>query len=175
MIDPPSLSITVREERPEDHEVIREVNRLAFGNEGEGRLIDRLREEGRMIVSLVALEGEGVVGHILFSELPIETREGVIPGASLAPMAVLPERQNRGIGSALVERGLALCREGGVAAVVVLGHPPYYPRFGFSAEAARNLEAPFSGEAFMALELTPGALLPHGGKVSYPEAFFEVE
>jgi putative acetyltransferase len=90
---------------------------------------------------------------------------------SLVPLAVRPDRQGRGIGSRLVAAGLALLRERGWAAVVVLGHARYYPRFGFSAELARKLASPFPGEAFMALELVPGALAGGAGSVGYPAAF----
>ncbi|MBI3473326.1 MAG: N-acetyltransferase, partial [Candidatus Solibacter usitatus] len=94
-------------------------------------MVDRLRDDGLAIVSLVAVENEEVVGHILFSELPIATAGGVINAASLAPTAVRPGRQGRGIGSALVRRGLELCRQRGIG-IVVVGHPHYYPRFGFA-------------------------------------------
>lgn len=167
--------MTVREETPPDHAAIREVNRLAFGTSLEGRLVDRLRGEGLLIASLVAVSGSCVVGHILFSVLPIETGQGVIRAASLAPMAVLPEVQRTGIGSALVRRGLDVCRERGFPIVLVVGHPDYYPRFGFSAEKARALESAYAGEAFQALELAPGALDGVQGRVRYPEAFSLVE
>jgi len=163
----------IREETPEDREVIRAVNRLAFGGDAEGNLIDRLRSDGDILLSLVAQVDGEVVGHILFSKLESETHGGKIKAAALAPMAVTPEFQGRGIGSALVERGLALCRERGYSVVVVLGHPDYYPRFGFNAAKGQLLESPYSGlgEAYMALELSPGALSGVSGKIRYPEAF----
>ena len=167
--------LSIREETPQDYEAIREVNRLAFHQEEEGQIVDRLRADGLVIASLVAVEDGGVVGHILFSVLPIETDRGVLRAASLAPMAVRPERQRQGIGSALVRRGLALCRARGYSICIVVGHPAYYPRFGFSAERAENLRSPFTGEAFMALELEPGALEGVVGTVCYPEAFGLVE
>ena len=163
--------IELREEVASDHDAVRDVHRRAFGGEDEARLVDRLRTDGLVVTSLVAVEGGRVIGHVLFSDLPIATDRGVIRAAALAPLAVVPERQGRGIGSALVGRGLALCRERGRAAVVVLGHPNFCPRFGFSAALARGLRAPFSGEAFMALELTPGALGDGTGTVRYPAAF----
>ena len=86
-------------------------------------------------------------------------------------MAVIPQRQRRGIGSALVRRGLGVCRERGKSIVVVLGHPAYYGRFGFSTELAKNLRGPYSGNAWMALELIPGALKGVKGIVRYPKAF----
>jgi putative acetyltransferase len=86
-------------------------------------------------------------------------------------MAVIPQCQRRGIGSALVRRGLELCRERGKSIAVVLGHPGYYPRFGFAAELAKNLGGPYAGDAWMALELVPGALDGVKGTVQYPKAF----
>jgi putative acetyltransferase len=163
--------ITIREETLEDRPAIREVNDLAFGTPEEAELVDRLRSDGLVLASLVACDGGEVVGHILFSVLPIGTAGRTIRGAALAPMAVRPGRQRQGLGSALVRQGLEACRALGVEAVVVLGHPAYYPRFGFSAGMARHLEAPFSGPAFMALELTPGVLDGVSGRVRYPPAF----
>jgi putative acetyltransferase len=161
----------VREEIPEDYEAIRNLNRLAFGGNEEAELVDRLRSTGIVLVSLIAVECDEIVGHILFSDLPIETDQGGIDAVSLAPMSVSPKYQRQGIGSGLVRRGLEICRERGKAIVVVLGHPGYYPRFGFSAELAKNLHGPFSGEAWMALELSNGALDNVKGIVRYPEAF----
>ena len=162
----------IREETSTDLEAIREVNRLAFEGEEEGRLIDRLRADGLLIASLVAEEQEQIVGHILFSGLPIEIEKEGITACSLAPMSVRPEAQRRGIGSELVKAGLETCRARGCQAVVVLGHPEYYPRFGFSSGMAQTLRSPFSGsEAFMALELIPGALASVAGTVRYPDAF----
>jgi putative acetyltransferase len=165
------VSRQVRPERPEDAEAIREVHRLAFGREDEGRLVDALRAGGHVRLSLVA-EAEGqLVGHILFSDLPILTPAGPVPALALAPLAVVPTRQRQGVGSLLVREGLQNCAEQGHRIVVVLGHPGYYPRFGFSAALARPLKAPFSGEAFMALELAKGALDGVAGEVRYAPPF----
>jgi putative acetyltransferase len=162
----------LRDEVPEDREPIRALHRAAFGGEGEGRLVDRLREDGLVVVSLVAVEAGEVVGHALFAELPIEPDGGgVLHGVALAPLAVLPARQRRGIGSALVRRGLALCRERGRALAVVVGDPAYYGRFGFSAELARRLRAPWAGPFMTALELAPGSLPPGMATARYPDAF----
>ena len=122
-------------------------------------------------MALVAIEKGQVLDHVLFSELSTETTAGTLRAAALAPLAVLPEHQRQGIGSALVRAGLAACRKRGVAALVILGHPDYYPRFGFSAAAARPLRAPFRGPAFMAMELVPGCLDGVIGTVRYAEAF----
>lgn len=166
------VGLLVRPESAADHEAIRHVNRLAFGQDDEARLVDALREGGYVRVSLVAETAGRVVGHILFSDLPILTRDGTVPALALAPMAVLPDFQNQGIGSALVRSGLEACRNQGHKIVVVLGHPQFYPRFGFSPRLAAPLESPFSGQdSFMALELVPGALDGVSGKVRYAPPF----
>ena len=161
----------VRLEGHTDVDAIRTVNREAFGGEAEVELVDALRANGDAAVSLVAETDTGLVGHILFSRLPVHAPGTEVAAVALAPMSVLPEWQRRGVGSALVRTGLDRCRNAGFEAVVVLGHPAYYPRFGFSTDLAEQLQAPFSGPAFMALELVPGALRD-GGVVRYPDAFF---
>jgi putative acetyltransferase len=165
------LGVLVREETPLDLEAIREVNRRAFGQGDEARLVDALRDGGYARLSLVAEEGGRVVGHVLFSDLPIVMQAGALQALALAPVAVLPERQRQGIGSRLIREGLRACSEAGHPAVVVLGHADYYPRFGFSAWLAERLQAPFSGPSFMALELVPGALAGVTGEVRYPPPF----
>lgn len=165
------MAIIVRPERDSDQAAVRDVNRLAFGQEDEARLVDALREGGYARVSLVAEEEGRIVGHILFSDLPILVPGGAVEAISLAPMAVLPDEQRKGIGSLLVREGLRVCRESRHRIVVVLGHPEYYPRFGFSANMAARLRSPFSGPAFMALELVPGSLEDVEGEVRYPPPF----
>src|SRR5574340_1810475 len=108
-----STIVVVRPEHPSDHAAIREVNRLAFARDEEVLLVDRLRADGQVIASLVALVNEEIVGHILFSHLDVRAGERGIPAASLAPMAVRPEWQRRGSGLALVRAGLQACREAG--------------------------------------------------------------
>src|SRR5215471_15465447 len=153
------MSVVIRLEASEDHEAIRHVNCLAFGQDAEARLVDALRDGGYVRASLVAEKDAQVVGHILFIDLPIVTEAGMVPALALAPMAVLPECQNQGIGSGLVRRGLEVCKEQGHRIVLVLGHPHFYPRFGFSSKLASALTSPFGGgESWMALELAPGAL-----------------
>ena len=161
----------IRLERAEDHAAVGEVNRLAFGREDEVRLVEALRAGGHARLSLVAEDEGRIVGHILFSELPIVKKRGEIYALSLAPMAVIPDHQRRGVGSMLVREGLRTCAERGHRIVIVVGHPDYYPRFGFSARLAERLTAPFSGDAFMALELSPGALEDAEGEVTYPRPF----
>jgi putative acetyltransferase len=167
----------IRRERPEDFDQVRRVNVEAFGQESEADLVDRLREGGGAVVSLVAVQDGQVVGHILFSPVAFELREGDgdrLPRmAGLAPMAVLPGLQRQGVGSGLIEHGLAACRREGFDAVVVLGHPEYYPRFGFTPAARKGLasEYPVPDEVFMVLELRPGALDGWSGLVKYRPEF----
>jgi len=162
----------IRPECTSDHDHIRHVNRLAFAQDDEARLVDALRDAGYLRVSLVAEQDGRVVGHILFSDLPIITEAGPVPALALAPMAVLPDCQRRGIGSALVRRGLEVCRDQGHRIVVVVGHPRFYPRFGFSQRAAARLASPFTGQdSFMAVELIPGSLNGVAGRVQYAPPF----
>src|SRR5262249_46375943 len=143
--------VVVRLEVSSDLEGVRQVHRLAFGGEDEARLVDALRDGGFVRVSLVAENDRMIVGHILFSDLPIVTEAGVLKALALAPLAVLPEHQRRGIGSTLILQGLEACREQGHRIVIVVGHPAFYPRFGFSADLASRLDSPFSGKpSFMA-------------------------
>jgi putative acetyltransferase len=164
--------MVIRPEEEKDYHAIWNVNRLAFGERTEeAKLVDELRDEGYNRLSLVAEDGGTIVGHILFSDLPIETRNGAVQALALAPLAVTPSRQRQGIGSALVREGLRLCAEQGHRIVVVVGHPSYYCRFGFSAQLAERLDSPFAGPEFMALELVSGALDGVSGKVAYPPPF----
>jgi len=173
------LSLTraavIREETIEDADGIREVNACAFLRPNEGRLIDRLREDGLIVVSLVATVDRQIIGSAVFSDLPIVTAAGIIEAAALAPIAVKPEHQHRGIGSALVREGLRLCKERGKDAVIVLGDPVYYARFGFSSELAKGIIGRYSGPHWMAIELNEGILRVVEGRVTYSEAFAEVE
>jgi len=166
---------TVRTEGADDADQVRFVNARAFGRPDEAALIDALRGTPGAI-SLVAAIGERIVGHILFTPVAIDGPSGPIPAAGLAPMAVLPGHQRQGIGSALVGAGLDACRRHGYQAVVVLGHPAFYPRFGFTPAAARGLtcEWPVPPEAFMALELDAGALAGARGVVRYRPEFAAV-
>jgi putative acetyltransferase len=165
------LEISIRGERFEDRREVGEVNEAAFGRPDEADLVDRLREEGVVVLAMVAEFDSQIVGHILFSRMAIETAEGDVAAVSLAPMAVLPGHQGRQVGSRLVRHGLAELRARGERIVIVLGHKDYYPRFGFSSDKARNLLSPFPPEAYMALELVEGALKSVRGAVRYAAAF----
>jgi putative acetyltransferase len=165
----------LRVEVPGDEPAIRAVVRASFDGTVEADLIDRLRQDGDVVLSLVAVDEALIVGHILFSNLTIADGEVVLPALALAPVAVIPGRQGRGIGSALIAEGLARCRGLGHRIVIVVGHPAYYERFGFSGQKARALRSVYAGEAFMALELTPGALDGVTGDVQYARAFEAIE
>lgn len=162
--------LAIRHETPADIAAIRAVNEAAFETGAEAALVDMLRENGKFTLSLVAdIEGE-IVGHILLTD--IEMAPGVVEARmlGLAPMAVLPGRQGRGIGSALVRRGLEDCRELGSRGIVVLGHPAFYRRFGFAPASRHDITCIYDApdEAFMALALGD-ADLPKGRALYQPE------
>ena len=170
------MTILIRRELPKDRDAIRSVNQAAFGNDAEANLVDALRDGGFVAVSLVAEIDGKVVGYIMFSRVMISGKTGILESLSLAPMAVLPEFQRQRIGSKLVTVGLATCRALGHKIAVVLGHPEFYLRFGFSSELARPFESPFGGgEAWMALELVPKALEGVEGRVEYSSPFTVIE
>jgi putative acetyltransferase len=164
-------SVIVRGEFPEDRAAIRFVNEETFGRRDEADLVDGLRNQGVVLASFVAEVEKRVVGHILFSRMSIETTGEPVSAVALAPVAVLPEQQGQGIGGKLIRHGLDWLRAQGEQVVIVLGHPKYYPRFGFSTDKASSLASPFPPEAFMAIELSAGALDGVHGKVRYPDAF----
>lgn len=166
----------IRPERPEDRASIHEVNEQAFGQAGEADLVDALREQATPFLSIVADDDGKVVGHICFSPVTIEHADGsAVPIIGLAPMAVLPGRQNEGIGSRLVRFGLEECSRAGFGAVVVLGHPEYYPRFGFRPASTAGLRSEYDvpDPVFMVLELSVGSDL--SGVARYHPAFAAVE
>lgn len=160
----------IRTAMPRDIPAIRAVIRHAFEQDDEADLVEQLRTDGDVLCELVEASDIALQGHILYSPLTLERDGALIAAAALAPVSVLPAFQNRGIGGELIRAGNARCAELGCAAIIVLGHQDYYPRFGFSAAAAESLEAPFSGPHFMALELRPDALKA-GGRVRYAKAF----
>lgn len=164
----------IREERPADAHAIHAVNAAAFPTDAEARLVDALREHGGLLLSLVAeAEAEAggeIVGHIAFSPVTVTRADGsTAAGVGLAPMAVVPRLQRAGIGSRLVAEGLRRLREAGHRFCVVLGHPDYYPRFGFVPAATVGLrwERPVPDDVFMAQELTAGGLDGVVGVVRY--------
>jgi putative acetyltransferase len=162
----------IRPEQPADAAAVRYVNEQAFEGPDEARIVEMLNERGKALISLVAIAGEQVVGHILFSPVTIDPALHSLQIVGLAPMAVLPDFQRQGIGTALVKEGVRRCREMGFDAVVVLGHPEYYPRFGFTKASTLGLTNEYEAdEAFMVLELQSGSLKEVQGLVRYAREF----
>jgi putative acetyltransferase len=164
------IDLVIRIECPADIPGVRAVNEAAFDTGAEAALVDALRENGKFTLSLVAdVEGE-IVGHILFTDIEMEPGGTHVRMLGLAPMAVRPEWQGKGIGSALVRRGLEDCREFGYRGVVVLGHPDFYPRFGFAPASGHGISCIYDApdEAFMAVSLGDEEL-PKGRALYQPE------
>ena len=170
--------LTIRPEGLDDHHAVFEVHHRAFGRVNEARLVEDLRRSPAFIseLSLVALDGPRAVGHILMTRMVVRTANASCPALALAPVAVLPELQGRGIGSALVRQGLQGARDLGHRVVIVVGHPGYYPRFGFLPAERFGIRPPFvvSPGAFMVLELQADALRGVQGEVEYPPEFARV-
>jgi len=163
----------IRTENPEDVEAVRNINIAAFGRENEANLVDKLRGIASTF-SFVAVQSDRVVGHIFFSLVAVEgkcSRNLSIQG--LAPVAVLPNYQRQGIGTLLIREGLKECARSGFQAVVVLGHPDFYSRFGFIPASRKSLKCEYDvpDEAFMVLELESGALQDCSGTVKYRSEF----
>jgi putative acetyltransferase len=165
--------VKIRREEEGDAPSVRRINELAFGRPIEADLIDALRAAGAVILSLVAAEEDVVVGHVLFSPVTLESETARFSIVGLGTLAVLPGRQKTGIGSMLVNAGLAELRRANHDAVVVVGHPSYYPRFGFVRASTHNIRCDFEvpDEAFMVMELKPGALAERAGVVHYRPEF----
>ena len=168
--------IIIRTEMKEDIEGIHRINELAFGQPNEADLVDALRANAIPFISLVAIVDEQLTGHISFSPVTIESEHGTFAAIGLAPMSVLPEYQNQGIGSKLVREGLRECQRLGHDIVVVLGHPNYYPRFGFAPASLKGLRSEYDvpDEVFMVTELREGALGGRRGLVKYHAEFAKV-
>jgi len=160
--------IVIREERPEDGAAIHALVQAAFGQPLEADLVDRLREDGDSVISLVADDGE-IVGHIMFSRMQAPFRT-----LGLAPVSVAPHRQRSGIGGRLIREGLDRARRAGWQVVIVLGDPDYYRRFGFDPALAQGFESPYAGPYLMALPL--GDAMPaSSGRLEYAPAFSGLE
>jgi putative acetyltransferase len=173
------MNVSIKEETEADFADVYQLNRSAFGQESEATLVELLRNSNSFVpgLSLVATIENKVVGHILFTQIKIKnTSDNEYQSLALAPMAVKPELQNQGIGTALVTAGLAKARELGHLSVIVLGHENYYPRFGFQPAVKWNITSPFDvpSNTFMAIELIDGALKTVSGIVEYQKEFYEV-
>ena len=155
----------IRAEQQDDEPAVVTVVEQAFKQAGEARLVCHLRADGDAVISLVAVVGGVVVGHVMFSRMVAPFR-----ALGLAPLSVVPQYQQRGIGRSLVKEGLKQAKAQVWEAVFVLGDPAYYERFGFRVDLARGFSSPYAGSHFMALSL--GANLPaSGGKIGYAPAF----
>ena len=160
------MSIWIRPAHADDIDEIAKLNDAAFGQSAEGKIVRRLKRDGDSLLSLVAHDDSRIVGHVEFSRVLVD---GAPLAVTLAPVSVLPGVQKRGIGSGLIRTGLLALEGAGESLVFVLGHADYYPRFGFSAEAAAPFDAPWSGPHFMAKRLADSA--PVAGTLTYPAAF----
>lgn len=165
----------IRDENAQDRTDIHALNASAFETSAEADLVDALRVQVHPVISLVAEEADTVLGHIMFSPVSLSGHPGLkIMG--LAPMAVAPQYQRQGIGTALVRAGLERCRELGFGAVVVLGHPQYYPRFGFLPAKRLGIDCEYEVpvDVFMVMELQPGYLHGASGIIKFHTAFSNV-
>jgi putative acetyltransferase len=164
--------IEIRKEEPQDRDAIRNLNIAAFENGPEAVLVDKLRASCKDYLAFVAIHDGAIVGHILFTPATIDGSSTA--GMGLAPMAVLPSHQRKGIGSQLVRYGLEYLRQYGCPFVIVLGHPEYYPRFGFEVASKYRLSCQWEGvpdEAFMVAVANDNALPTAGGIVRYRGEF----
>jgi len=161
----------IRPETSADIAAIHAVNSMAFETAAEANAVDAVRASGAPHVSLVAVKDREIVGHILFS--PVTLSQHPVEMMALAPVAVSPQEQRQGIGSALVRAGVERCKELGVGAVVVLGYPSYYPKFGFTPASLFGIKSEYNvpDDVFMALELEPAYFSDKAGTVQYHRAF----
>jgi putative acetyltransferase len=166
--------IQIRQEQPEDVPAIQEVESLAFGQPDEARLVERLRKNSQGTLSLVAVRDGRIVGHILFSSVTIDGEGSSAAGMGLGPLAVLPEVQRQGIGSALAREGIRILESQGCPFIVVLGHARYYPRFGFETASRYGLRCTWSvpGDNFMILVLDDSSLSNLRGEARYRPEFY---
>jgi putative acetyltransferase len=175
-VTPSTAPIKIREEKSADQAAVRDVLKSAFPSDAEARLVDLLRQRQKASIALVAAVDRKIVGHLLFSPVRITNAPQGFRGLGLAPVAVHRDFQNRGIGSKLIREGLERCKQGGYDAVVVLGHPNYYPRFGFQVASAYGLGNEYGvDDAFMVLELKDGILDTINGLVCYAPEFREAD
>jgi len=167
--------LVIRPETTEDAAAVRQVNEEAFGRRDEADIVEKLRSRQAFTLSLVATCAEKVVGHILFSPVTIESEFESFAVLGLGPVAVLPPYQNKGIGSQLIRTGIEICRKAGHKVIVLVGHPTYYPRFGFLRASTYDLKYEYDvpDEAFMALELRQSALEGRSGIVKFRPEFGE--
>jgi putative acetyltransferase len=165
--------IEIREERPDDIAAVRDINRRAFGQDQESNIVDALRANGAVLLSLVATLNDRVVGHIMYSLVSVG---GNVRGAALGPMAVLPECQRQGIGSKLIEAGNRKLKDAGCAFIVVVGHADYYPRFRFRPAREHGIKCEWDvpDDVFMLLVLDESKMAGVSGLARYRHEFSSV-
>jgi putative acetyltransferase len=164
--------IAIRKEEPKDRDAVHQLNLIAFENGPEAALVDQLRASCKEYLSFIAVENGSVIGHILFTPATVEDCSAV--GMGLAPMSVLPSQQRKGVGSRLVQYGLEFLRNAGCPFVIVLGHPGYYPRFGFELASKYQLRSQWEGvpdDAFMIVVFDNGVVPKTGGIARYRDEF----
>jgi putative acetyltransferase len=172
MINGNTFMIKIRKEEPKDRDAVYHLNLVAFDNGPEADLVDKLRASCKEYLSFVAVEEGCVIGHILFTPVTVEDCSSV--GMGLAPMSVVPSQQRKGVGSRLVRYGLEFLRNAGCSYVIVLGHPEFYPRFGFELASKYQLCSQWEGvpeDAFMVVVFDSGALPQTGGIARYRDEF----
>ena len=167
--------VVVREEQIPDIPGVRDVNQRAFGQPQESRIVEVLRDSCRDVLSLVAVYQQSVIGHIFFSPASIAMKDRTVTGMGLAPMAVLPEFQKKGVGATLVRTGIFSLRARGCPFIVVMGHPRYYQRFGFEKAGSHHIESEWDvpDEAFRIMILDDIAMKGVRGTVCYRPEFTE--
>ena len=161
--------MNIRPERAEDTAAIRKILVSAFPSAAEADLVERLRGDGDLALALVAEENAVACGYVSFPRLAVDEGTLIHDAAGLAPVAVTPERQRRGIGGVLIREGHRLLHERGTSLIFVLGDPGYYARFGYDLDTAAPFSSVYAGPYFMALRLSETA--PRAGEVRYPAAF----
>lgn len=173
------MELKVKQENKLDYNAVYNINKLAFGEEGEAKLVELLRNSKAFVpeLSLVATIGSNIIGHILFTKIKIiDINQNEFESLALAPMAVNPEFQKKGIGRQLIKTGLDKAREMNFKSVIVLGHKNYYPKFGFKPTKKWGITAPYDvpTSAFMGLELVTDGFKDVRGIVKYPKEFEEI-
>ena len=168
--------IEIRQEQPRDIRQIQQLNIQAFGGRQEAELVDKLRSRCSDLLSLVAVLQDKVVGHILFSPVSVSSNQRTVVGMGLAPMAVIPEYQRQGIGGSLIKTGIAKLTKKRCPFLVVLGHPDYYPRFGFEPASGCGIRSEWKvpDEAFLIMVLNQSQIKGINGVVNYRSEFSEL-
>jgi len=176
------MNFIIRQERKEDYRDTEEVVRRAFENEtysdqSEHTLVAKLRKSEVFVpdLSLVAVNEDKIIGHILLSKIWIDTEDKKVESLALAPISVLPEYQNKGVGRKLIQQALTIVEKLDFESVIVMGHEAYYPKFGFKKASHWGIQAPFEipDELLMAIELKDNSLDHVSGVIQYSNAFFE--